>query len=163
MTSRTTSSDQMSFHFGEADSGRSRRTSQAEAPCRHCRKSFPVPEWYLDQGVALHFCSSECRDAWTQETPSFEVKLDKRVGHRGANWQTQALKARQRDEFSCQVCGITEEELGRQLDVHHKIPYRSFKSNVEANKLEHLLALCSACHARLEARLQKELPRFRKR
>lgn len=162
MTSRPTSSDQMSFHFGDGEADQSRSPSRAEVSCRHCRKSYPVPEWYLDRGIVLHFCSSECRDAWTRETPSFDVKLEKRVGHRGANWQSQALKARQRDEFSCQVCGITEEELGRHLDVHHKIPYRSFKSNVEANKLEHLLAVCPACHARLEARLQKDLPLFRK-
>jgi 5-methylcytosine-specific restriction endonuclease McrA len=162
MTSRSTSSDQMSFHFGDADSAQSERTSQAETRCRFCRKPFEVPEWYLKKGVTLHFCSSECRDAWTQETPSFEVKLSKRAGHRGANWQTQAQKARQRDSFTCQVCGVTEEELGRQLDVHHKIPYRSFKSNVEANKLEHLLSVCPACHAHLEAQLQRELPLFRK-
>jgi DEAD/DEAH box helicase domain-containing protein len=51
--------------------------------------------------------------------------------------------------------------LGRQLDVHHLIPYTSFKSNLEANKLENLVSLCPACHPKLEARLRRELPLFR--
>ncbi|MBI2505585.1 MAG: HNH endonuclease [Candidatus Latescibacteria bacterium] len=56
---------------------------------------------------------------------------------------------------------MTEEELGRQLDVHHKIPYANFKSNLEANKLEHLTSVCPACHTKLEAQLRRELPLFR--
>jgi 5-methylcytosine-specific restriction endonuclease McrA len=158
----STSTDQMSFHFGADDPARENRRPRAQARCHYCREVFQVPEWYLEEGVELHFCSPVCRDAWTRETPSFEVKLSKGAGHRGANWQIQAPKARQRDGFTCQVCGVSEEELGRQLDVHHKIPYRSFKSNVEANKLEHLISVCPSCHARLEAQLQTELPLFRK-
>ena len=93
--------------------------------------------------------------------PSFAVELGGRPGRRGANWEIQARQARQRDGFRCQACGVTEEELGRQLDVHHKIPFSSFKSNLEANKLEHLVSLCPACHTKLEAQLRRELPLFR--
>ena len=159
MASRSPSAEQMRLRFGEAPAD---KTGQVEVSCRHCRKLVRVPEWYSEEGVSLFFCSAACRQAWTREMPSFEVKLARASGHRGANWQDQARKARQRDGFSCRVCGVSEEELGRQLDVHHKIPYHRFKSNVEANKLEHLISVCPPCHARLEARLQEELPLFRR-
>ena len=162
MKSRSTSTEQMSLHFGEAFSAQGRQQSQVEVRCRQCRKPVQVPEWYPEERLSLYFCNAGCRDAWSRETPSLEVKLTRPSGHRGANWQIQAQKARQRDGFTCQICGVSEEELGRQMDVHHKIPYRSFQSNVEANKLEHLLSVCPPCHARLEAELQEELPLFRK-
>ena len=103
------------------------------------------------------------RRRWTEETPSFEVKLEGREpGHRGADWSIQSRRARERDQFCCQVCGIDEKDLGRQLDVHHKIPYSSFKSNLEANKLENLISVCPSCHTRAEAQLRRDLPLFRK-
>ena len=111
--------------------------------------------------MTLHFCNAQCRRNWAEEMPSFEVKLDGRPGRRGANWEVQARQARQRDGFRCQECGLSEEELGRQLDVHHKIPYSSFKSNLEANKLENLISVCPACHVKLEAQLRRDLPLFR--
>lgn len=111
--------------------------------------------------VSLHFCSPQCRQAWAEELPSLEVRLDGRPGRRGANWEMQAGLARERDQFCCQECGITEEILGRQLDVHHKIPFASFRSSVDANQLENLVSLCPACHVKVEARLRRELPLFR--
>jgi len=52
--------------------------------------------------------------------------------------------ARERDDFTCQLCGITEEECGRELDVHHR---DSDKTN---NELSNLLSLCRSCHSRAE-------------
>ena len=151
------SSDQMGFDFGErcpADS-----SEQSAVRCAHCRLEIEVPAWYAGQ-AQLHFCDASCRRAWTEAMPSLEVCLGEASKRRGANWELQALKARTRDSFTCQVCGVSEEELGRQLDVHHKIPYRSFSSNVEANKLEHLISVCPSCHSKLEAELRHELPLF---
>ncbi len=127
--------------------------------CEHCRKPIPVPAWA--QQVELRFCSPQCRRAWAEEAPSLAVSLDGRPGYRGANWEEQARQARQRDGFRCRLCGVSEEELGRQLDVHHQIPYSSFKSNLEANKLENLISVCPACHPKLEAQLRRDLPLFR--
>ena len=153
------SSDQMGFDFGE----RSRPTAGDEVStrCGHCREKVIVPAWYAEQ-TQLHFCGAACRQAWTDAEPSFAVKLGKASKQRGANWEIQAREARERDGFACQVCGVSEEDLGRQLDVHHKIPYRSFSSNVEANKLEHLISVCPPCHGKLEAELRQELPLFKK-
>jgi len=128
--------------------------------CRHCGQPIEMPEWYRRRGLSLHYCSDACRVAWTRQQPSFAVKLDGKRPGRGANWEEQSLQARQRDAFTCQVCGITEEELGRRPDVHHRIPFSRFHTNVEANKLEHLISVCPACHQQLEAQLRRELPLF---
>ena len=162
MGSRSSSSDQMGFDFGEFFPNFEEGKTPVERGCTNCKVALQVPGWYARKGPQLHFCSADCRQAWIEEHPSFDITLEKRYRRRGANWEIQSGAARKRDGYTCQECGMTETELGRQLDVHHKIPFRSFKSNVEANKLEHLISVCPTCHAKLEAQLRTELPLFRK-
>ena len=66
----------------------------------------------------------------------------------GPNWRIVRSQVRARDGFRCQICGTPEKE--RQLDVHHKIPFRAFPSYMSANKLENLTTLCQSCHQRAE-------------
>jgi DEAD/DEAH box helicase domain-containing protein len=66
----------------------------------------------------------------------------------GPNWNTQRQAARQRDRYLCQACGAPEQ--GRSHEVHHKIPFRTFPSFEQANRLENLVTLCSTCHQRVE-------------
>ena len=78
----------------------------------------------------------------------------------GPNWETQRRKARRRDGFHCQMCGVSEDELGRELDVHHKRPFREFEYDptdptradryLLANALDNLISLCPTCHRRVE-------------
>jgi hypothetical protein len=53
---------------------------------------------------------------------------------------------RKRDNYECQICGITEEEhliiIGEKLGIHH-IDY-----NKDNNKKENLTSLCRQCHSR---------------
>jgi len=49
-------------------------------------------------------------------------------------------KIRNRDNRTCQLCGIKEEELNRKLDVHH-IDYDKKNCNEE-----NLISLCKSCH-----------------
>lgn len=67
----------------------------------------------------------------------------------GPNWGVQRDRARQRDGFRCQVCGCLEQ--GRSHDVHHKTPFRTFSSYLEANVLDNLITVCPVCHRRVEA------------
>ena len=150
----------MGFDFGDGSAGRFDGET-LEQRCVSCPKVLRVPSWYA-KVVQLHFCDDTCRKEWVDQQPDFQPKLGQHSRRRGANWEIQAKLARERDAFACQVCGVTEEELGRQLDVHHKIPYRSFKSNIEANRLENLVSVCPSCHSRLEAQLRRELPLFGK-
>jgi len=66
----------------------------------------------------------------------------------GPNWENQKRLARQRDRFLCQMCGIPESSEAHH--VHHKIPFRLFSSDLEANALDNLITLCSSCHRKVE-------------
>jgi len=66
----------------------------------------------------------------------------------GPNWEVQRNRARQRDGFRCQLCGAEEGE--RLHHVHHKTPFRTFTSFIQANMLENLVTLCPECHRRVE-------------
>ncbi|MBU0704639.1 MAG: DUF1998 domain-containing protein, partial [Chloroflexi bacterium] len=74
----------------------------------------------------------------------------------GPNWSAQRDAARARDGYICRHCGAPERE-GRQHDVHHVAPFRTFgyvpgaNDFYEiANRLENLITLCPACHRRVE-------------
>ncbi len=47
---------------------------------------------------------------------------------------------RRRDEYKCQMCGVSETEHGKKLSVHH-IDYN--KHNLA---LKNLISLCNSCH-----------------
>ncbi len=66
----------------------------------------------------------------------------------GPNWPSQRNLARARDGYRCQLCATPE--TGRAHDVHHKIPFRTFATPREANKLTNLVTLCRPCHGRAE-------------
>ncbi len=74
----------------------------------------------------------------------------------GPNWPEQRNKVRARDGYRCTVCGAPERP-GRQHDVHHIRPFRSFgylpgvnENYKQANQLENLRTLCRSCHQRVE-------------
>lgn len=56
--------------------------------------------------------------------------------------RTLKVAIRERDNYTCQLCGISQEKNGRLLDVHH-IDYNKDNLN-ESN----LVSLCHSCHAK---------------
>jgi len=76
----------------------------------------------------------------------------------GPDWEKIRERVRARDGFRCQVCG--REEAGRQHDVHHKVPFRSFRDEAgrvlreRANQLDNLVALCPECHKKAETNVR---------
>jgi DEAD/DEAH box helicase domain-containing protein len=50
----------------------------------------------------------------------------------GPGWVKVKEQVRARDKYRCQLCGIAEQ--GRAHDVHHKIPFRTYSSQIEANQ-----------------------------
>jgi DEAD/DEAH box helicase domain-containing protein len=79
------------------------------------------------------------------------------VNDYGPNWQAQRKRVRERDGYRCTQCGRPEAE-GRQHDVHHRVPFRTFgyapglnEHYREANRLSNLVLVCRTCHRRLEA------------
>jgi DEAD/DEAH box helicase domain-containing protein len=85
-----------------------------------------------------------------------EGVLERRPGDRGPNWARQRERARARDGYRCRHCGAGERP-GRQHDVHHLRPFRSFgwvagqnDGYRAANELDNLITLCVSCHRRAE-------------
>jgi DEAD/DEAH box helicase domain-containing protein len=66
----------------------------------------------------------------------------------GPDWQKIRDRVRFRDEYRCRVCGAAE--IGRDHDVHHIIPFRSFANRELANQLSNLVTVCPVCHRRAE-------------
>jgi DEAD/DEAH box helicase domain-containing protein len=75
----------------------------------------------------------------------------------GPGWQEQRARVRVRDGYRCTQCGAPETN-GRQHDVHHVIPFRTFgyvpglnDYDQVANQLDNLVLVCRTCHQRLES------------
>lgn len=110
----------------------------------------------------VHFCSKACKHKWMSEYLSGEGchfwKGGSGQRYYGQNWFRQARFARKRDGYRCQNCGVSQKEIGKSLDVHHIIPFRSFdyipgenENYLQANELSNLISLCRNCHMRVEA------------
>lgn len=120
--------------------------------CSICDK----PIWTMKcRKPKRHFCSKDCADVGTQlfanernikRVPNREKKCDY-----GDNWSVQKRRARKRDNFTCRRCGVTEEEYGKRLSVHHKKPFVLFDNYKEANKLENLISVCEPCHRKFHS------------
>ncbi len=81
------------------------------------------------------------------------------ISYYGPNWLSQRRLARERDQFNCQSCGITEEQYGKELSVHHIIPFRNFKGDWEkANELVNLICLCEyPCHRKRHSKMVDDI------
>jgi DEAD/DEAH box helicase domain-containing protein len=62
----------------------------------------------------------------------------------GPAWEKQRNLARERDQYRCRICGLSES--GKPHHVHHKVPFRMFVDPDKANELDNLVTLCSSCH-----------------
>jgi len=67
----------------------------------------------------------------------------------GPDWKQIKDKVRERDNYTCQNCGIAED--GRAHDVHHRIPFRTFARRKDANRADNLITLCPKCHRMAES------------
>lgn len=126
-------------------------------PCDYCGK--PLARQHARVGTVdrrYHFCNMQCRADWQSENRSGENSplWQGGVGKTyGPKWKAQAAKARKRDGHKCRNCGKTAEQNGRELDVHHIRPFRSFgyvrgqnENHKQANALSNLVTLCHSCH-----------------
>lgn len=124
--------------------------------CEWCGEQFHVNQSSKD---SRRFCSYNCRGEYQSEYikgenhPQFDS--DSHLNF-GPNWDEQAEKCRERDDYTCQGCGLPQEEHFRALTGHHIRPRKEFIDSdgnydyEEANRLENLVALCSACHQKYE-------------
>jgi len=128
--------------------------------CLQCLQGFQVKK---SHAARRKFCSKACFYQWKSESGA--VAGDKNFNWNnggvkrnqyGPNWQAQRRNTRHRDNYTCQRCGITEKELGKQLDVHHINPFRSFglARYKEANALSNLISVCRSCHRAIDPKIK---------
>ena len=113
-----------------------------------------------DEALELPATQFETTGYWLAISPATVEALSKEGVWTGApndygpDWAKIRLRVRTRDEFRCQVCGRVES--GREHDVHHKIPFRTFRDEAgqiereRANRLDNLVTLCPECHHKAE-------------
>lgn len=108
----------------------------------------------------VHFCCKACKYEWMGKFFSGPTSPNWKGGtlkYYGPNWPEQKRLARERDNNTCQVCGCTRNKNGKELDVHHVKPFRSFnyipgenENYRQANELTNLVCLCVKCHRKVE-------------
>lgn len=139
-----------------------RPESRVERPCEECGEIFVTKQFEIDKGWGK-FCSRSCSSRWRARELGY-YPLAPMTGadnprwkggyepYYGPNWRNQRRNVRRRDNYTCQKCGITESELGRQLDVHHIQRFGSFgpERYQEANQSDNLISLCYKCHTWVE-------------
>lgn len=64
----------------------------------------------------------------------------------GSIWAGQRACAQNRDNYTCQRCGINKEDIGRHVSIHHIRPFREHRDN----GLDNLISLCENCHRHCE-------------
>lgn len=66
--------------------------------------------------------------------------------YRGKDWNSVKKLIHQRDNNTCQQCGVTENgTLAHRLEVHHIV---SFRNKKYFNEMTNLVLLCHECHKR---------------
>lgn len=121
--------------------------------CSNCGDSVETFRSRLDTKDHF-FCDRDCYAEWQSHNLNRENHPNWKGGgplYYGENWLSQREKALQRDDYTCQDCGKTQEEIGREPDVHHKVPLRKFDSPEDANELKNLISLCRSCHNKWES------------
>lgn len=124
------------------------KENKIKTECAYCHKEiFVIPSVYNKNENC--YCSIECMGKHYskihqgENSPSW--KGGKPRHYTGGFW-TRRKEIRERDNYTCQLCGITEEEFGREMSVHHIKKYREFEDKVEANEPSNLICLCEKCH-----------------
>lgn len=118
--------------------------------CTNCHSTFEKKPSTLRD---LNFCSVKCMGNYYSKTQMFAGENSGTwaggdINYYGPNWRSQRKKARKRDNYICQDCGIKENDYGSELSVHHIIPFREFNGDwKKANELSNLISLCEyPCH-----------------
>jgi hypothetical protein len=117
--------------------------------CQNCKIVFDDPNWGRPRISGWTFCSLECCNTYRrgENNPAW------RGGYRryyGPDWRPLRRAARERDNYTCQHCGIHQDDLDKKIPVHHINPVSSFEEPNDANTLENVVCLCPPCHMKEE-------------
>lgn len=124
---------------------RARPNSQVSRECIGCGVEFTRAPSQLRQNGAGKFCTRACRDKHWRGDKNPVWRDGSGVYKRGSHWHAIRRRIVARDKC-CQHCGAT-----KRLHVHHKIPFRMWRTPEDANRDFNLIALCPPCHRRADA------------
>lgn len=120
--------------------------------CANCEDEFQKPVRYYEPDQN-HFCTHDCYIEWLRSGNHPHEKHGE-TPYYGPNWDVQRRKALERDEYTCQSCGMSNEEhiqeYGRELNVHHITPWHEFDDSEKRNRLDNLITFCISCHRQWE-------------
>lgn len=104
------------------------------------------------------YCNANCMAKYYAENYIGENSPSWKGGkkHYTGYWYRQRDLVRKRDNYTCQLCGITEAEWHKQLDVHHIVNYRLFTDKTLANNIDNLVCLCNKCHSFIHSNSNNE-------
>lgn len=144
-------------HFAQGQSERMKgeRVEYIDVPCGYCNKTLHVRKGRLTNSKSGYvFCSNKHWSWWYRDNvrgPNHWAWKGGYIPLYGPNWEEQRQGTLERDNHTCQVCGKTEAEEGRQLSIHHIVPFRDFgyERYKEANHPSNLLTVCNSCHGPL--------------
>jgi hypothetical protein len=120
--------------------------------CSFCGKVNEVPK----EEFASHkkrkqrrfFCDRKCFAGWKAANWIGENNPSWKGGWtpHGKGWVAACEIVRYEQDYKCADCGITEDEIGKHLDIHHLRPARLFNTKREAATRSNLIGLCHKCH-----------------
>lgn len=128
-----------------------KKAEHIDKECEYCGTMMEVLQSEISNGRGK-FCSQTCLSGWMSENRVGENHHQWEGGEieYGQNWWRIRRKALQRDEYTCQQCGATKPELGRNPDVHHIKRVRDFEKPQSAHTLDNVISLCRSCHRNVE-------------
>jgi len=129
---------------------------QSTVSCDVCGSTVERYPSGMEGEVVL--CSRECQSEWLSEAftgdghPNWEGGGNEAYG---AGWAATREAALERDGYTCVLCGTDADDLGRNPDVHHIVPVRTYveagsHDKTEAHELDNVVTLCPGCHRRSE-------------
>ena len=136
------------------------KSGRSTVSCAQCRAPLSVHA-YKAAAQDHHYCDRDCYAAWLgrarreegvwaeSDNPNWHDGGDRDQRY-GAGWPSARNRALDRDEYTCQRCGASRSVLGRNPDVHHVEPVRTFDDPADAHTLDNLVCLCRTCHLEVE-------------
>ena len=134
--------------------------SSIDTPCKQCGKNVLCPPNRLKKAKYGIFCSHECNNLWKSLNLTGDKIYNFKGGYEnyyGPTWAGAKKLTRIRDNNTCQNCFRNKASCGKNMDVHHIIPFRVFgvDKHEEANSLSNLICYCNVCHKILEEKYLK--------
>jgi 5-methylcytosine-specific restriction endonuclease McrA len=131
--------------------------------CKQCGRLFTVPRSRADKQYCSHRCYGMSMKGQPTNRFAGRKPYSPMAYYYGADWPEIVKQVRERDNYTCQMCGIHQSQRPRALSVHHIRPYRSFGPAAfnAAHDLSNLITLCQPCHRKVDKGLIELIPRPR--